>query len=84
MGVPVVVSEEAAGGVDAVPNEHLLTANSPSEWVGAIRRLLDDPREREKFSAAGRARVLSNHSWKYSMGVLDTLIEDCLGRVHSG
>jgi len=84
MGVPVVVSDVAAGGVDAVPNEQLLTASTPSEWVAAIRRLLDDPSERERFSKAARARVLSNHSWKHSMEVLDTLIEDCMERAGSG
>ena len=36
MGVPVVTSEVAARGVDAVPGEHLLCATTPAR--GMCRR----------------------------------------------
>ena len=78
MGVPVVSSLVAAGGIDAVPGEHFLTASSPQEYADAILRLLDNPDERRRFSEAGRARVLSHHDWGASMKRLDKLIEDCL------
>ncbi len=38
MGVPVVASEQAAGGVDAVPGEHLLVASSAEAFSKAILR----------------------------------------------
>lgn len=78
MGVPVVASTKAAGGIDAVPGEHLLTASSPREYAAAVLLLLNDPLTRRKFSEAGRARVLSHHDWRNSFRRLDTLIEDCL------
>jgi sugar transferase (PEP-CTERM/EpsH1 system associated) len=78
MGVPVVCSSVAAGGVDAVPDEHLLTADSPAEQCAAILRILDDQAERDRLSAAGRARVLTSHSWPNSMKRLDTIIDRCI------
>jgi len=78
MGVPVVSSQIAAGGIDAIPGEHFLTATKPQEYADAVLRLMDNPGERQRFSEAGRARVLSHHDWKASMKRLDKLIEDCL------
>jgi sugar transferase (PEP-CTERM/EpsH1 system associated) len=74
MGVPVVCSERASGGVDAVPEEHLLTATTPDEYVAAIERILDAPEERTRLAEAGRRRVLEHHSWANSMRRLDGLI----------
>jgi polysaccharide biosynthesis protein PslH len=79
MGVPVVSSRTAAGGVDAIPGEHLLVASTPAEYRDAILRVLNDPAERARLSAAGRARVLSHHGWPSSMQRLDRIIERCTG-----
>jgi len=80
MGVPVVASREASGGIDAVSGEHLLTASTTSQYRDAILRMLDDPEERRRYSEAGRRRALSNHDWTASMRKLDTLIESCMSR----
>ena len=77
MGVPVVASRIAAGGVDAVAGEHLLVASTPVEYRDAILRILDDPTERARLATAGRARVLSHHAWPSSMLRLDRIIERC-------
>jgi sugar transferase (PEP-CTERM/EpsH1 system associated) len=79
MGVPVVSSRIAAGGVDAVPGEHLLTGDTPAEIAEAVLRILDNPAERARLSEAGRARVMSHHAWPSSMKRLDALIERCVG-----
>jgi glycosyltransferase involved in cell wall biosynthesis len=78
MGVPVVSSRIAAGGVDAVAGEHLLIATSPTEYRDAILRILDDPVERARLAVAGRARVLSHHAWPSSMLRMDRIIERCI------
>src|SRR5262249_48353593 len=80
MGVPVVTSEVAARGVDAVPGEHLLCATSPAEECRAIVELLEDPRRRSRMGQMGRARVLSHHDWRASMRRLDDIVERCLRR----
>jgi sugar transferase (PEP-CTERM/EpsH1 system associated) len=77
-GVPVVTSRVAAGGVDAADPEHFLAASSPDEYAAAILRILDDPVERQRLSRAGRARMLSHHSWDKSMQRLDAIIDRCL------
>ncbi len=80
LGVPVVTSGIAAGGVDAEAGRHLIVADSAQEQVDAIGRLLDDRAERARLSQAGRARVLSHHAWARSMQRLDGIIDDCVGR----
>jgi hypothetical protein len=77
-GVPVVTSRIAAGGVDAVDQEHFLAASSPDEYATAILRVLEDRAERERLAHAGRARMLSHHAWDKSMQRLDGIIERCL------
>jgi sugar transferase (PEP-CTERM/EpsH1 system associated) len=79
MAVPTVASTVAAGGVDAEPGRHLLTASSPPAFADAVLRLLENPAERTRLAEAARARVLSHHSWKHSMERVDRLIEEhCL------
>ena len=80
MGVPVVTSRAAAGGVDAEAEQHLLVADTPGEIASAVLRVLKNPAERGRLSAAGRERMLSHHAWPKSMQRLDGIIESCLRR----
>lgn len=78
MGVPVVSSEVAARGVDAVPGEHILTAGSAEEYADRIALLLTDAGRRRALAEASRDRVLTNHSWNASMERLDGIIDEVL------
>ncbi|MCK9686361.1 TIGR03087 family PEP-CTERM/XrtA system glycosyltransferase [Scleromatobacter humisilvae] len=78
MGVPVVTSTIAAGGVDAQAPDHFLVADTPAETCAAILRVLETPDERRRLSVAGRERMLSHHSWPHSMQRLDRIIERCI------
>ena len=78
MGVPVVTSRVAAGGVDAVDGEHLLAGASPKEYADLVLRVIETPAERARLSAAGRARMLSHHAWENSMRRMDGIIDRCL------
>ncbi len=78
MGIPVVCSQIAAGGVDAIPGEHLLAADAPADQASAILSILEDRALRERLAKAGRERVLSNHAWPSSMRRLDAIIERCV------
>jgi hypothetical protein len=84
MGVPVVASPEAAGGVDAVPGEHLLVARSPSDYADTLLTLMSDRAARQRLAAAGRSRVETHHSWASSMAKLDRIIEACLETYRAG
>lgn len=83
-GVPVVVSHVAAGGVDAVADEHFAVASTPEEHARAILRILNDPAERRRFALSGRERMLSHHDWDRSMQRLDRIIERCVGSWRKG
>jgi len=73
-----VTTSVAAGGVDAVPGQHLLTADTPEQTAEAVLRVMDDAAERTRLAQAGRARVLSHHAWPSSMKRLDAIIERCM------
>jgi sugar transferase (PEP-CTERM/EpsH1 system associated) len=82
MGVPVVASELAARGVDALPGQHVLTASTPQGYATAVLRVLEHPEERARLAEEGRARILSHHQWSHSMQRLDAIIERA-GALHS-
>ena len=78
MGVPVVTSRIAAGGVDAQAETHFLVADTPTEYCEAILQVLENPAERQRLAAAGRQRMLSHHAWPQSMHKLDQIIARCI------
>jgi len=78
-GIPVVTSEAAAGGVDALADQHFLVAKSAQEQSRAVLRILEDSAERQRLARAGRERMLSHHNWESSMQRLDKIIERCFG-----
>ena len=80
MGVPVVCSRQASGGVDAVPGEHLLAYDTREQLIEQTLQILDSQSMRDRLAEAGRARVLSNHSWPSSMRRLDALIAEQFNR----
>lgn len=80
MGVPVVCSVQAARGVDAIAGEHLLTASSADEYVGAVGSILDSPAVRNRLATAARARALSHHAWATSMRRLSGIVGEALER----
>ena len=77
MGVPVVTSRAAAGGVDADAESHFLVADSAADIALAVLRIVENPAERARLALAGRARMLSHHAWPRSMQRLDAIIENC-------
>jgi sugar transferase (PEP-CTERM/EpsH1 system associated) len=78
MGVPVVTSSAAAGGVDAEAERHLLVADRADEIARAVLRVVEQPAERARLAGSGRDRMLSHHAWPRSMQRLDRMIENCL------
>ena len=75
LGVPVVCSRQAVGGVDAIAGEHVLAYDTVGDLVDSVLRILDDRDTRARLAAAGRERVLTHHSWPASMRRVDALVE---------
>ncbi|MBN8282081.1 TIGR03087 family PEP-CTERM/XrtA system glycosyltransferase [Zoogloea sp.] len=82
MGVPVVTSRVAAGGVDAESEKHFLVAETPDDYARQVLRVCSDDDERRRLADAGRARMLSNHAWPRSMDRLDKIITRCIQQFH--
>ncbi|OGB33415.1 MAG: glycosyl transferase family 1 [Burkholderiales bacterium RIFCSPLOWO2_12_FULL_61_40] len=75
MGVPVVTSTLAAGGVDAEPMVHFAVADTPQAYAQAILDIVERPAERARLAAAGRGRMLSHHTWRRSMVRMEEIID---------
>jgi sugar transferase (PEP-CTERM/EpsH1 system associated) len=73
-GIPVVASPQAAKGIQAVPGEHLIVADSAEEFAHHVVELLQDRHLRRKYSEAGRMQVERAHSWAAAMELLDDVL----------
>ncbi len=69
-GVPVVTTRIVNNGLQAEDGRHLLVADDPAEFAGAVVRLLSDAALRRRLSQAGRDFVLTHYRWE---DVLDRL-----------
>jgi len=63
-GVPAIATPWAAAGADARAGEDHLAAESPREWAEAVARLASDAALGARLAAAGRRRLLAEHSVK--------------------
>ncbi len=71
--VPVVASPVGAN-VDVVTAECGLLANTPQEWVQALRALRDDRALRSRMGEAGRQRVVEHYSLHTALPTLAQVI----------
>ncbi len=74
MRVPVVASPAAFEGISAVAGRDLLVAAGPDEFSRTIVTLLRDPAVRERYAAAGRTCVETNHNWSRLLQRLEDLV----------
>jgi sugar transferase (PEP-CTERM/EpsH1 system associated) len=65
LGVPVIASRLCCPGLAVEPGKHLLTADTPEEYVSAVESLLVDDRFRQTLVKAGREYVETHHDWNY-------------------
>lgn len=74
MRVPVVASPAAFEGISAVAGQDLLVAADAREFSRDVVTLLRDPAARERYAAAGRTCVESNHNWSRLLERLEDLV----------
>ena len=74
MRVPVVASTAAFEGISAVAGRDLLVAAGPKAFSRAVVTLLRDPAARERYAAAGRTCVDTNHNWNRLLQRLEDLV----------
>ncbi|MEC3949909.1 TIGR03087 family PEP-CTERM/XrtA system glycosyltransferase [Sphingobium sp. HWE2-09] len=74
MARPVVASPQAAEGIDATDEAHLLVAANPAEEAAKIVALLADPAKAVRLGMAARARMEARYRWSATLGNLPELL----------
>jgi sugar transferase (PEP-CTERM/EpsH1 system associated) len=74
MGKAVVASPEALTGLRAELDVDAMAASTPSEWIEAVSRLLDDEILRRRLGAAGRRYIENHHHWDACLEPFATLL----------
>jgi polysaccharide biosynthesis protein PslH len=62
-GLPIVSTRVGMEGLDAEPDRHFLLAESPTEWVASLGRLLTDSNLRQCLARNGRRLVEQRYDW---------------------
>jgi sugar transferase (PEP-CTERM/EpsH1 system associated) len=75
MGIPVVATRQAAKGIQAVRDKHLLVADGDHSFAAQVVTILEDANLQRILSSAGRKRVEEVHAWPNSMRLLDGVLE---------
>lgn len=73
-GTPVVVSPLVTG-TKGLPGKDFLVASEPSEYVQAIREILENPALAGTLSENGRRLVVENYSWEKTTEQLESFYE---------
>ncbi|MGB3752859.1 MAG: TIGR03087 family PEP-CTERM/XrtA system glycosyltransferase [Parerythrobacter sp.] len=74
MARPVVLSTEAATGIDATDGTHFAIGGDNRALVDATLALLADPAWRDAMGAAARQYVVMHQGWNAMLAPLDTLV----------
>lgn len=75
-GVPVVASPWAAAGAAAADGRELLVAETESQWIEAVRTLLDDAQRRSELAVAGRRALEARHGDGVARAALWSALSD--------
>ncbi len=72
-GTPVVATSKGAEGLNFRNGEHLLLADTPSDFAQAVSRLLDSCADRTRIGAAGRRLYEECYTWPVAWESLQEL-----------
>jgi len=62
-GTPVVATAKGAEGLDLLPEQEILRADTPAAFAATVLRLLDDADLRARLSRQGRQAVAARYDW---------------------
>ena len=82
-GVPVVCTSAALGDIGAVPNRHVMVADTPSRFALATSALLRNRQRRERLGRAAAAFIRDNYQWDDQLARLDAVLGDLERRQQS-
>jgi glycosyltransferase involved in cell wall biosynthesis len=80
VGMPVVATSEALGGLDARDGENVFVRDSPSLFADTVAELLNDPTRGRVVAAGGRKTAVEHYSWWAQAHRFELLFEDLIER----
>ncbi len=84
MGLPVVATPAAFGGIDALPGTHLLVEEEPLPFARAVAGLLGDPSRAAALGRAARERVVERYSWEGILAGLERVLREKIASTSPG
>lgn len=73
-GLPVVTTLKGLEGIDAEAGVHLVTAESPPEFVDAIYQLLDKPEAFSVVAQQAEQKISERYSWEGALNNFESLV----------
>jgi len=64
LGTPVVSTTVGAQGLNLRHGEHLLLADTPSDFAGQLALIMQDKARRARLANEGRRQVLAHYTWQ--------------------
>lgn len=78
MQLPVVSCPEALIGINCVPGEHVLIADTPEQMAASVLELLRRPEFAFRIAAGGRKFVEERYSWNAQSRRYETLYQEVI------
>jgi polysaccharide biosynthesis protein PslH len=78
IGTPVIATSKGAEGLDAIPGEHLLIADTPDAFADQVIKLLGARDIHDRLSVNGNRLVKEKYNWGTQMPSFLKLVEDAV------
>lgn len=78
MGMPLVATRMSVEGLDVEPGRHFLQAETPAEFVEAVRTLEEDDDLRSRLAAEARREAVRRFSWSSIGETLDGIYRNAV------
>ena len=75
MARPVVTTTVGCEGIDAIPGEHALIAETPEAFADSVLKLLSEPILAERVGTAGRRLVEAKYGWDAAATLMAEVLE---------
>jgi sugar transferase (PEP-CTERM/EpsH1 system associated) len=75
MARPVVSTSLGCEGIELVPGEHLLVADTPERFAQSVLRVMDDPAFGTELGARGRSLVQAKYAWSGFAAQMEAVLE---------
>ena len=75
-GLPMVTTTIGLEGIDAVPGEDVLVADTVADYAAAVIRLLRDPGMRSRMAKNGRRLAEERYDWRVVLKKMDEVYGD--------